>query len=134
MSCTEILLVYFVNNWCVRCTWCNIDNIGLREKNQQGTNTEDRIEKKRFTKTETRGISVYHEECKINLTENDSRSRFSAHKNQQKHIGEEKSTIKESQNNPPVPSITPLFNLLALRNQFWWCVCFFLLYFFIYIV
>jgi hypothetical protein len=40
MSCTEILLVYFVNNWCVRCTWCNIDNIGLREKNQEGTNTD----------------------------------------------------------------------------------------------
>ena len=34
------------------------------------------------------------------------------------NIGEEKSTITEIQNNPPVPSITPLFNLLALRNKF----------------
>jgi hypothetical protein len=34
------------------------------------------------------------------------------------NIGEEKSTITEIQNNPPVPSITPLFNLLALPNKF----------------
>jgi hypothetical protein len=91
---------------------------GREKKTNKEQTQKTALKKKRFTKTETRGISVYHEECKINLTENDSRSRFSAHKNQQKHIGEEKSTIKESQNNPPVPSITPLFNLLALRNQF----------------
>ena len=34
-----------------------------------------------------------------------------------KYNGEEKSTIMKNQNNPSVPSITPLFNLLALRNK-----------------
>jgi hypothetical protein len=44
---------------------------------------------------------------------------FTAHtKKTTKNIGEEKSTINKIQNNPPVPSITPLFNLLALRNKF----------------
>jgi hypothetical protein len=58
---------------------------------------------------------VYHKECKINLIENDSRtmspSRFTAKKTT-KNIGEEKSTNTENQKHPPVPSITPLFNLL----------------------
>jgi hypothetical protein len=36
---------------------------------------------------------------------------------QTKNIGKKKSTITENQNNPPVPSITPLFNLPALRNK-----------------
>jgi hypothetical protein len=43
-------------------------------------------------------------------------SRFTA-KKQQQNIGEEKSTNTENQKHPPVPSITPLFNLLALRNK-----------------
>ena len=63
---------------------------------------------------------VYHKEGKINLTENDSRtmspSRCRA-KKPAKNIGEEKSTNTENKKHPPVPSITPLFNLLALRNK-----------------
>jgi hypothetical protein len=38
-------------------------------------------------------------------------------KKQQQNIGEEKSTNTENQKHTPVPSITPLFNLLALRNK-----------------
>jgi hypothetical protein len=34
-----------------------------------------------------------------------------------KNIGEEKSTNTENKKHPPVPSITPLFNLLPLRNK-----------------
>jgi hypothetical protein len=45
-----------------------------------------------------------------------SPSRFTA-KKPTKNIGEEKSTNAENQKHPPVPSITPLFNLLALRNK-----------------
>ena len=50
----------------------------------------------------------YHEKCKIILTKNDSQTmpslRFTANKNQQKIL----------ENNP---SITLLFNLLALHNK-----------------
>jgi hypothetical protein len=45
-----------------------------------------------------------------------SPSRFTA-KKPTKNIGEEKSTNTENQKHPPVPSITPLFNLLGLRNE-----------------
>jgi hypothetical protein len=34
-----------------------------------------------------------------------------------KYNGEEKSTNTKKQTNPSVPSITPLFNLLALLNK-----------------
>jgi hypothetical protein len=43
-------------------------------------------------------------------------SRFTA-KKPTKNIGEEKSTNTENQKHPPVPSITTLFNLLALHNK-----------------
>ena len=33
------------------------------------------------------------------------------------NIGDKKFTNTENQINPPIPSITPLFNLLALRNK-----------------
>jgi hypothetical protein len=39
-----------------------------------------------------------------------------AQKKNQQTYWREKITITENQNNPPVPSITPLFNLLAQRN------------------
>jgi hypothetical protein len=45
-----------------------------------------------------------------------SPSKFTAKKTT-KNIVEEKSTNTENQKHPPVPSITPLFNLLALRNK-----------------
>jgi hypothetical protein len=45
-----------------------------------------------------------------------SPSRFTAKKTT-KNIGEEKPTNTENKKHPPVPSITPLFNLLALRNK-----------------
>jgi len=66
-----------------------------------------------------RASSTY-EECKIILTENDSRpmssSQFPANKNQQKILGK-KNPRSRKRNNPSVPSITPLFNLLALHNK-----------------
>ena len=76
---------------------------------------------KRFIKTQTRG--VYHKECKINITEKDSRtmspSRFTTKKNKTtKILGEGKFTNTENQKHPPIFfSITPLFNLLALHNK-----------------
>jgi hypothetical protein len=45
-----------------------------------------------------------------------SPSRFTA-KKPTNNIGEEKSTNTENKKHPPVPSITPLSNLLALRNK-----------------
>jgi hypothetical protein len=44
-----------------------------------------------------------------------SPSKFTAKKTT-KNIGEEKSTNTENQKHPPVPSITPLFNLLFGKN------------------
>jgi hypothetical protein len=93
---------------------CNID-IGLRKKiNKEHT------QKTTLKKKVHKNVNVYHNECKINLTENYSRtmfpSRFTA-KKPTKNIGEEKSTNTENQKHPPVPSITTLFNLLALHNK-----------------
>jgi len=45
-----------------------------------------------------------------------------------KNIGEEKFTNTENKQHPPVPSITPLFNLLALRNKHLYLkICLFIL-------
>ena len=64
---------------------------------------------------------VYHKECKINLTENDSRtmspSRFTAKKNQQKYWGKKNSRIRKTKCTHQFFSIIPLFNLLALHNK-----------------
>jgi hypothetical protein len=50
-----------------------------------------------------------------------SPSRFTAKKNSKKYW-EEKPTNTENQKHPPVPSITPLFNLLALRNKHFYLI------------
>jgi hypothetical protein len=49
---------------------CNIDNIVEREKKTNKEQTQKTTLKKDSQKTKTR--DVYREECKINLTENDS--------------------------------------------------------------
>ena len=68
------------------------------------------LKKKRFTKTQTRGI--YHKECKINLTENNLRTK----KKQQKIMGKKNPRIQKTKN-------THQFLQLHLSLIYLHCVC-----------